>query len=60
MKHMYRYFIAVLKYGYEIGVYELNHECASDNTREQMFYFDSNTTLPLRCAALVFWGDTVC
>ena len=26
----------------------------------QMFYFDSNTTLPLRCAALVFWGDTVC
>jgi len=21
-----------------------------------MFYFDSNTTVPLQCTALVFWG----
>ena len=26
-----------------------------DKTRVQMFYFDSNTTVPLQCAALVFW-----
>ena len=25
-----------------------------------MFYFDSNTTASLKCAVLVFWGDSVC
>ena len=45
------------------GVYELNHECPPERlpiiysrgkTRVHMFYFDSNTTVPLQCAALVF------
>ena len=27
-----------------------------DKTRIQMFYFDSNTTVPLQCAALFFGG----
>jgi len=25
------------------------------NARIQMFYFDSNTTVPLQCVALVVW-----
>jgi len=28
---------------------------SSNNTRVQIFYFDSNTTVPLQCVALVFW-----
>ena len=48
--------------GTSLGAYELNHECAPervpifyyrDKTQVQMFYFDSNTTIPLQCAALV-------
>ena len=52
--------------------YELNHDCTSlhapecvpifyyhDKRRVQMFYFDSNTTVPLQCAAPVFW-ESVC
>jgi len=43
--------------------YELNHECASshnnDKTQVQMFYFDSNMTIPLQCVALVF-GESLC
>jgi len=47
---------------------ELNHECTPervpmiyfhDKTRVQLFYFDSNTTVPLLCAALVFL-ESVC
>ena len=30
-----------------------------EKTREQMFYFDSNTTITLQCAALVFL-ESVC
>ena len=49
--------------GTSSGAYELNHECAlarvpiiyfRDKTQVQMFYFHSNTTVPLQCAALVF------
>ena len=49
--------------GTSSGAYELNHECAPervpmfhyrDKTRVHMFYFDSNTTVPLQCATLVF------
>ena len=45
------------------GVYELNHECPPERlpiiysrgkTRVHRFYFDSSTTVPLQCAALVF------
>ena len=28
---------------------------SSNNTRVQIFYFDSNTTVPLQCVALVVW-----
>ena len=43
---------------------ELNHECTPervpmiyfhDKTRVQLFYFDSNTTVPLQCVTLVSW-----
>ena len=50
-----------------LSEYKLNHECAStidlithtiihfrNKIRVQMFYFDSNMTVPLLCAAL-FW-----
>ena len=49
------------------GAYELNHELQTpervpifhyrEKTRIQIFYFDSDTTVPLQCAALVcvFW-----
>ena len=30
-----------------------------DKTRVHMFYFDSNTAVPLQCVALVFWKDFV-
>jgi len=48
--------------GTSSGAYELNHECTRtsthtlfrDKTRLDMFYFDSNTTVPVQCAALVF------
>ena len=56
--------------GTSSGAYELNHECTTtsthtlvrDKTRLHMFYFDSNTTVPVQCAALVFlesvsWQD---
>ena len=33
--------------------------CYRDKTRVQMFYFDSNTIVPLHCAALGFW-ESVC
>ena len=55
---------------YYRGAYELNHECASirtstrvllrDKTRVHMFYFDSNTNVPLQCVALVFFLENVC
>jgi len=54
--------------GTSLDAYELNHECASTSdlitptrtsTRVQMFYLDSNTTVPLQCVALVFL-DSVC
>ena len=54
--------------GTSYGAYELNHECAPervpiiyfrDKTRVQMFYFDSSMTVPLQCAALVFWKANV-
>jgi len=28
---------------------------SGNNIRVQMFYFDSNTTIPLQCVALVVW-----
>ena len=50
--------------GTSSGAYELNHECASLQAPElvyyrvkprvQMFYFDSYTFVPLKCDALVF------
>ena len=50
--------------GTSSGAYELNHECTHApervpifyyqvKTRVQMFYFDSYTTVPLKCVALV-------
>ena len=60
-------FYRVMKYGYDFGAYELNHECASTHvpervpifyrykTQAQMFYFDSDTIVPLQRVALVFW-----
>jgi len=43
--------------GTSSGVYELNHDCASQNEYPwlQIFYFDSNTFVPLKCDALVFF-----
>ena len=72
-KHLYQCFIAVIKYGYEFGCVWIESQHAServpiiyyrDKTRVNMFYFDSNTTVPLHCAALVFlesvfWQDAV-
>ena len=37
--------------GTSSGVYDLIYK--GDKTRVHMFYFDSNTTAPLRCDALV-------
>jgi len=54
--------------GTSSGAEELNHECVRtsvpiiyfrNKTWIQMFYFDSNMTLPLKCAALGFL-DSVC
>ena len=39
--------------GTSSGAYELR--VRRDKTRVKMFYFDSNTIVPLQCAALVFW-----
>ena len=77
-KHLYPCFISLIKYGYEFGCvwiksrehqhkwfnYTHQNEFPWFITRVQMFYFDSNTTIPLQCAALVFlesvcWQDVV-
>ena len=47
--------------GTSSGTYELNHECALErvlmvyyrvNRRVQIFYFDSNIIVPLKCREL--------
>ena len=48
--------------GTSSGAYELNHAPVRvpityyrDKTWVHMFYVESNTTVPLQCATLVFW-----
>ena len=55
--------------GTSLGAYELNHKSLAPervpmfyycvNTQVQMFYFDSNTFVPLECPELAIWKANV-